>query len=97
MPRWSRSCCESAAPLRWETTADNPLESSARAHHKHVVEQLFKLGEAAFPAAEKEDAVVAAAGTCGEDIGTLRLLMRRFGADLGAEARVRVLKVAAVP
>jgi hypothetical protein len=25
------------------------------------------------------------------------LLMRRFGADLGAEARVRVLKVAAVP
>jgi len=83
------------APLRWETTADNPLVSGARAHHTHVVELLLQLAEQEFTAAEKEAAVVAAADTCGQDIGTLRLLIMRFGADLGADARAGILKKAA--
>jgi hypothetical protein len=83
------------APLRWDTTRSNPLAAAALRNRARVVERLLSIGPDAFPAADIEEAVVLAADGNNEDIGCLRLLVSRFGAGLGPEARARALRTAA--
>jgi len=82
---------QKGAPVRWDATWSSPLITAARWQKTDVVERLLRSGGPAFTSFEIEDAVVAAADATHSDVSALRLLISRFGAGLGPEARGRAL------
>ena len=85
---------QKGAPVRWDTSEGNPLITAARWHKIDVVTRLLRLDAATFPLFDIEDAVVAATDANDVDDSTLRLLISRFGPQLSAKARARILRKA---